>query len=287
MAKAIPIDVLRKELNRERKELEHVRHKMMAESREVDQARLQMLEEIEQARRAKRELEHARHTTRTKPEDTTSLSIRLTPQERTLLTTAAEIRGISPTALIKSSAISGAAHVVNTSRKTTFDFNKLARRITRLLFERKRSIEYLVDPRWKGSDDPDDGPCVSYSEWYKSEEYLTERKKFDERAMHLHHAHGEMKFEHGERQEKWLTVETDPETGDPDDEMALRGNAPIVRRRYPAMTDSDYLELRKAVRLGGTEFMHMVLRDALESYFKGQCVDEPVDPSNVDASATE
>ena len=60
------------------------------------------------------------------PEKRTMLSIRLNKRERALLAEAASFDKQSPTGFIKSAAISRAAHVVNNSKKTTFNFDGCA-----------------------------------------------------------------------------------------------------------------------------------------------------------------
>ena len=66
---------------------------------------------------------------------TTSLSVRLTEKEKALIAEAAESRGESPTRFIKSSALTQAAHVLNTRKKTSFDFDTVARRVGDLCFK--------------------------------------------------------------------------------------------------------------------------------------------------------
>jgi len=123
---------------------------------------------------------------------TTSLSIRLTEQERKLIATAAELRDESPTRFIKSAAISQAAHVVNTSKETTFDFEGIAKKIATVLFAK-----------------------------------------------------------------------------------------PVLQDRNP-IRGKDFFELRRAIHLGGTEFLKRVLEHGATHDFADEDLDEPIDPQTID-----
>src|SRR5438045_5669127 len=73
--------------------------------------------------------------------DLSTLSVRFTDEQRDLLVRAAELRGWTPTALIRTAALERAAHIVNTSRVTKFDFKGLASELAERLFQ-NRTIEY-------------------------------------------------------------------------------------------------------------------------------------------------
>lgn len=73
--------------------------------------------------------------------DLSTLSVRFTDEQRDLLVRAAELRGWTPTALIRTAALERAAHIVNTSRVTKFDFKGLASELAERLFQ-SRTIEY-------------------------------------------------------------------------------------------------------------------------------------------------
>jgi uncharacterized protein (DUF1778 family) len=57
---------------------------------------------------------------------TITYSIRLTDQQRDRLVEAAQVRGWTPTALIRIAALEKAAHILNISRPTTFNFKQAA-----------------------------------------------------------------------------------------------------------------------------------------------------------------
>lgn len=66
--------------------------------------------------------------------DTVTLSVRLTEGQRDLLTAAAELRGWTPTNLLRVAALERAAHIVNTSTLTRVDFKGLARTVADQIF---------------------------------------------------------------------------------------------------------------------------------------------------------
>ena len=74
-----------------------------------------------------------------------TFSVRLTEAQRRLLADAAELKGWSPTQLIRTAALEKAAHVVNTSRPTKIDFRRLASLVAEQLFK-ERTYTRLDDP---------------------------------------------------------------------------------------------------------------------------------------------
>lgn len=100
-------------------------------------------------------------------QELTTFSIRLNARQTKLLKEAADIRGWSPTALIRTATIEKAAYIRNTARPTAFNYKGLAIRIAESLFQR-RNLEYSVEQDksgeliWEPYDpDPDSGvPCA-------------------------------------------------------------------------------------------------------------------------------
>ena len=71
--------------------------------------------------------------------DTTTLSVRLTEEQRERLATAALLRGWTPTTLLRIAAMEKAAHILNTSVPTNVDLRKVAEAVAvRLVGERKQ-----------------------------------------------------------------------------------------------------------------------------------------------------
>lgn len=68
------------------------------------------------------------------------VSIRVTPAERQLIDEAAAKKGLKAATFIRVSALERAAHVLNLSRPTSFDFSAVARRLAEALVE-PRSAE--------------------------------------------------------------------------------------------------------------------------------------------------
>src|SRR5262249_25968751 len=58
--------------------------------------------------------------------DTTTFSIRLTEPERDRVTKAAQLKGWTPTNFVRTATLEKAAHVLNTSQVTNFNFKRLA-----------------------------------------------------------------------------------------------------------------------------------------------------------------
>jgi hypothetical protein len=65
---------------------------------------------------------------------TVTLSIRLTEEQRDLLTQAAEVRGWTPTNLLRVAALEKASYIINTSTLRRLDFRGLAGEAARRLF---------------------------------------------------------------------------------------------------------------------------------------------------------
>jgi hypothetical protein len=71
--------------------------------------------------------------------DTTTLSVRLTEEQRERLATASLLRGWTPTTLLRIAAMEKAAHILNTSTPTNMDLRKVAEAVAgRLAGERKQ-----------------------------------------------------------------------------------------------------------------------------------------------------
>lgn len=68
-----------------------------------------------------------------KPSTATTLSLRLTPEERQLIEDAAAKKGWKAANFLRVSALERAAHVLNLSRATTFDFSGTAKRLAQVL----------------------------------------------------------------------------------------------------------------------------------------------------------
>ncbi len=67
--------------------------------------------------------------------DTTTFSIRLTHDERDRLMRAAQMRGCTPTNLIRIATVERAAHILNTKQRTSFPFKTVANEIAERLFK--------------------------------------------------------------------------------------------------------------------------------------------------------
>jgi uncharacterized protein (DUF1778 family) len=66
--------------------------------------------------------------------DTVTFSVRLTEEQRNLVTKAAELKGWTPTNLLRVAALEKAAYVVNAATLTRVDFKDLARTIATQVF---------------------------------------------------------------------------------------------------------------------------------------------------------
>jgi uncharacterized protein (DUF1778 family) len=98
-----------------------------------------------------------------------TFSVRLTEEQRDLLTRAAELRGWSPTNLLRTAALDKALHIVNTTSPNRFDFRGLAMKTAVQLFGRRKAyvlsrsderieavvVENLANvPSWFTDDEP-------------------------------------------------------------------------------------------------------------------------------------
>ena len=212
-------------------------------------------------------------------EKRTMLSIRLNERERALLTEAASFHEQSPTGFIKSAAISHAAHVVNTSKKTTLDFAAVAQTIATLLFTeefyREYRTKYFTSSKHHKSLH---GPRV------RSEEILTLGESDDELDEWI----GAVSF--GEIPETWMEIDTSrgrlgkvtPGGDKHFEHVYVNPAAPIVRDDRVPMTKKDFLQLQRAVRLGGTEFVQRILQVGAKVYCDEEDLDEPIDPQTID-----
>jgi uncharacterized protein (DUF1778 family) len=73
-----------------------------------------------------------------------TFSVRLTEEQRQLVQKAAELKGWTPTSLIRTATIERAAHIINTKTLTKFDFRGLAAEMARSLFER-RTVTHVLN----------------------------------------------------------------------------------------------------------------------------------------------
>ena len=205
-------------------------------------------------------------------EKRTMLSIRLNERERALLTEAASFHEQSPTGFIKTAAISHAAHVVNTSKKTTLDFAAVAQTIATLLFTEEFYREYRTK-YFTSSKHP-----------VRSEEILTLGDSDDEMDEWI----GAVSF--GEIPETWMEIDTDRHRVEKVSPQGIKHvvheyvnpAAPIVRDDRVPMTKKDFLQLQRAVRLGGTEFVQRILQVGAKVYIDDEELDEPIDPLTID-----
>lgn len=148
----------------------------------------------------------------------TTFSIRLTDEQRDLLTRACELKGWTPTSLIRTATLEKAVHTVNTSRVTRFDFKGLAASVAGRLFE-SRKVGYQLSP--------------------------------DEL--------------------NWLC-------------SGPSGDAPVIDVPVEAFPIGVVFSLKRAARLGGTEFLNLIVEFA-EGLTASQRNDlpEPVDPGKTEA----
>jgi len=211
-------------------------------------------------------------------EKRTMLSIRLNERERTLLTEAASIREQSATGFIKSAAISRAAHVVNTSKKTTFDFVAVAETVATLLFTKEFDREY------RGKYLTAEGyPALGW-EALTQGEIIEEQNEWDgaggtntgtacpERWLELN-------------TENWVKEHKGPGPGDDVIWLETRyeqPEAPVIRDNRVPLTKEDFLRIQRAARLGGTEFLQCVLQIGAKMYCEDEDLDEPIDPEIID-----
>lgn len=89
-------------------------------------------------------------TRRPSEKDTTTFSTRLDPEQKQRIEQAAELRGWSPSHLIRLAALEKAAHIINTSTARKFDFRGLTEAVGNQLVKPRIWIE-----AWS-EDDPDE-----------------------------------------------------------------------------------------------------------------------------------
>ena len=151
---------------------------------------------------------------------TRTFSLRLTQDQSDLVEKAAELRGWTPTNLIRVAALEKAAYVINTSTITSFNFVALASRLAELLFG-PRTYYVLLDQYEDQWTKLDDVP------WREVEEVYGAMSK--------------------------------PEP----------------------LADDDLASLQKAVRLGGGEYLALILQLVESSTSKGGAgLPEPIDPAD-------
>ncbi|MBK5297216.1 MAG: hypothetical protein JJE40_08665 [Vicinamibacteria bacterium] len=98
----------------------------------------------------------------------TTFSTRLTPPEQDLVVRAAKARGWSVARLIRIAAIEKAAHIVNTSEATSFDFRRMAVRVACQLTNPEASI--TVTREYPPSDPTEPQVrTMSWAEFYESD----------------------------------------------------------------------------------------------------------------------
>jgi hypothetical protein len=95
-----------------------------------------------------------------------SFSVRLTEEQRSLITRAAALRGWKPAQLLRVAAYEKAAHILNTSEETNVDFRGVAQRVAELIAKERQGtdgrgellvVDDLSDPPLP---DPEDRPVV-------------------------------------------------------------------------------------------------------------------------------
>lgn len=84
--------------------------------------------------------------------DTTTFSTRLSAAQKERVERAAEIRGWTPSNLIRVAALEKSAHIINTSIATKFDFSSLAARVGNQLLKPRKWIE--ADPKEPNEEPP-------------------------------------------------------------------------------------------------------------------------------------
>jgi hypothetical protein len=162
--------------------------------------------------------------------ETTTFSVRLTDQQSDLIRRAAEIRGWSPTALIRNAALERAAHIFNTSRPNQFDFWGLAQSLAETLFK-NRNYRFIVGD----SEDPE----------------------FERPVDDINKVFAEMGAT------TLACVEAEPDR----------------------LGASALGEISRALRLGGAEFLRMVVErcEAMTASERKSELREPVDPASLGA----
>lgn len=93
-----------------------------------------------------------------------AFSVRLTTEEHERLKNAAAARGWTPTNLIRTATLERAAHILNTSRVTTFNFKGLAVKLADQLFNPRRVPVKYSDEEWN--------PCPAGCDWDALQDWL-------------------------------------------------------------------------------------------------------------------
>jgi len=201
------------------------------------------------------------------PGEPTTLSIRVTAKERKVLAEAAEVHGVTLTRLIKSAAVTRAVHIVNTSTTVSFDFDRVAETAADLLFTQEIPMRYRVAvfskqasegrPLCNSDLDDEQTQWKSHSDWTST---------------------GKMPVSWKEFKADYPQVLQEPQEPDPG---AAGGNAPIVRMKRRPMSKRAFYELRKAVDLGGTEFLKKIFDRGKKFYALSDFPDPPLEPQAI------
>ena len=251
-------------------------------------------------------------TTATAPtKKTTTLSIRLTDKEKALITKAAGLQDDrSPTAFIKSAALTKAAHVINTKTENSFDFNALGERLVTLLFD-DFPKEFLAKLTSKGAADfaqqnedaglPTDGGYGFYSPVMAKEHYSL--KNDEDFYASGYEGWVGAEFERGnptinDEPRMWISIDRIPEGMMPTEERLktlldegqveyptayIPEAAPVVRDKRQKLTVDEFDALRRAIHLGGSEFMETLIQTAMGKYpvADEERPTEPIDPDTL------
>jgi len=248
-------------------------------------------------------------TTATAPtKKTTTLSIRLTDKEKALIATAAGLQNDrSPTAFIKSAALTKAAHVINTKTENSFDFEALGDRLVTLLFD-DFPKKFLAKLTSKGAEDfaqredasfPRDGGYGFYSPVMAKEYYSF---AYDADSSGYEQWVG-AEFEKGnpminDESHLWISIDRIPDGMMPTEEefrtlldegqveqptAFIPEAAPVVRDKRQKLTVDEFDALRRAIHLGGSEFMETLIQTAMEKYpvADEERPTEPIDPDTL------
>ena len=100
----------------------------------------------------------SRRTSKSKPsragakgsqQESVTLSVRLTERQKSLLTEAADIKGWTPANLIRVAALDRAVHILNTNKRTSFKFKRIATTLAEFTFGDPQF--YPADPQDRNS----------------------------------------------------------------------------------------------------------------------------------------
>jgi uncharacterized protein (DUF1778 family) len=268
-------------------------------------------------------------TTATAPtKKTTTLSIRLTDKEKALIATAAGLQNDrSPTAFIKSAALTKAAHVINTKTENSFDFKALGERLVTLLLD-DFPKQFLAKLTPKGQadyaqkiedsiDDPfDDAKLpIDIGEGFYSPVMAKEHYSLMDRDDYVTAGYESWlgaEFERGnpkinDESQLWISIDQIPEGMMPTEEQLrdyyagtpgehpgedpvdspwntdIPEAAPVVRDKRQKLTVDEFDALRRAIHLGGSEFMETLIQTAMEKYpvADEERPTEPIDPDTL------